>query len=123
MKRFFAGFLLLCLLSIPASVAIWAQTQHSATVSWTYTQGTDLAVGFNVYRSNTVGGTYSQINTTLIPVSTLTFVDNVVTAGSTYFYVVDAQDANGIHSAQSAPVSGVIPGNPNLPTGVTVTTK
>lgn len=123
MKRFLAGILLVFVLALPISVAVWAQTQHSATIAWTYSQGSDPAVGFNVYRATTVGGTYTQINTTMIPVSTLQFVDSAVVAGTTYFFTVDAQDANGVHSAQSAPIAATIPGNPNIPTGVSVSVK
>lgn len=116
MKRFISGTMLLLLLALPVSVAIWAQSSHSVTIGWTYSQGADLAVGFNVYRSTVTGGPYTQINTTLIPIGTLTFTDSVVVAGSTYFYVVDAQDANGVHSAQSLEsLAAVIPQNPTTP--------
>lgn len=116
MKRIIAGTILALLLALPVSVAVWAQSGHSVTIAWTYTQGTDLAVGFNVYRSTVTGGPYTQINTTLIPINTLTFTDSIVVGGTSYFYVVDAQDANGVHSAQSLEsLAAVIPQNPTTP--------
>lgn len=122
MKKLIVGIWLACVLSV-ASVAIWSQTKHQATVSWTYTQGTDPAVGFNVGRATVSGGPYITVNTTLIPIATLSFVDTSVAAGDTYFYVVNAQDMNGILSANSAQVQAVIPGNPTVPGGVTVVVK
>lgn len=100
-----------------------AQAGHSATLSWTYTQGSDVAVGFNVLRSTTSGGPYTVENSTLIPLATLTYTDSAVTAGTTYFYVLNAQDANGNLSANSPQVSAAIPGNPSVPTGIVVTVK
>lgn len=114
----------LCGLLFLLAPAAHAQTAHSATVGWTYIQGTDAAVGFNVYRSTTSGGPYTQLNTTVIPLATLSYTDGSVVGGQTYYYVVDAQDANGVHSAYSPEsLAAVIPGNPTAPTRPTVTVK
>ena len=120
MKRIITGILLLLLL---ASVAIWAQTGHSVTLSWPlYVQGTgDQAVGLNIGRTTTAGGTnYTIINTTLIPVTTLTYTDTLVTSGTSYYYSSNAQDANGNVSTWSAQIGPVtIPGNPAVPPKLT----
>lgn len=119
--------ILACLVLSIAALALpfilRAQTSHSITISWTYTQGANLAVGFNVLRGTVTGGPYTRINTTLIPVTTLQFVDTIGVGGTKYFYVVDAQDATGDLSANSAEVSATFLGNPAIPAGVTATAK
>lgn len=114
------GVFCLCL----GAVAAWPQTPHSITISWTYTQGTDLATGFNVLRSTTSGGPYTQISPALpLSITTLSYQDSTGVAGTKYFYVVMAVDANGSQSANSTEVSAVFLGNPLAPQGVTATAK
>src|ERR1035437_5954029 len=105
MKRIIAGTILLLLLTLPISVVIAAQSAHSITIAWTYTQGTDLATGFNVYRATVTGGPYTKISTTVLAVTTLQFTDTVGVGGTKYFYVVDAQDSAGNHSPYSGEAS------------------
>ena len=105
------------------TVALRAQTSHSITVAWTYTQGTDLAIGFNVLRSTVTGGPYTQINSTVLPLTTLQYIDTLGVGGTTYFYVVNAQGASGDLSANSAQVSATFLGNPSIPAGITATAK
>lgn len=63
----------------------FGQTSHSVSLSWT--ASTDFAAGdsYNVYRGSVSGGPYSKLNTA--PITTTTFTDTTVVAGSTYFYV------------------------------------
>jgi hypothetical protein len=103
-----------------------AQTLHSITISWSYTQGTDLAAGFNVYRSTTNGGPYTQINPTILPLTTLSFADTVNVGGVKYYYVVRAVDAEGKLSPDSVQVSAVsdaASAAPLAPTGITAVAK
>jgi hypothetical protein len=60
--------------------------------------------GYNLYRSTTPGGTYTQVNTSLITDNQ--YDDISVAAGTTYYYVVTAVDADGDESSQSKEASG-----------------
>jgi hypothetical protein len=61
--------------------------------------------GYNLYRSTTPGGTYTQLNTSLITDNQ--YDDSSVAAGTTYYYVVTAVDADtSDESAQSQEASG-----------------
>lgn len=46
----------------------------------------DLLAGYNVYRATTLGGTYSRINTNLIPDQTKTYRDTDIQANLSYYY-------------------------------------
>lgn len=117
MKRWMLSVLCFSLLSIGA---LAASTPHSITVNWTYTQGADLATGFNVYRGTAAGGPYTKLNAAPVPVATLTYIDTSGAGGTTYFYVVTAADAAGFESAFSNEASGIMLQNPAVPQGVTV---
>jgi fibronectin type 3 domain-containing protein len=60
-----------------------------------------------VYRSTTSGGPYTLLTTA--PTGGVTFTDNAVQAGVTYFYVVTAVDANGNESAFSNEAAATVP--------------
>jgi len=79
--------------------------QHSVDVNWG--ASTSTVAGYNVYRGTVSGGPYSKINTTLI--TGLTFTDNAVSSGATYYYVVTAVAADGTQSSFSSQVQAVIP--------------
>jgi endonuclease I/PKD repeat protein len=72
------------------------------SLDWFNNTESDLA-GYNIYRSNTSGGTFNQLNTTLIGSSF--FTDSSITAGSTYFYKVTASDNTGNESVFSTEIS------------------
>ena len=78
---------------------------HSVTLSWV--ASTTPSVSYNVYRSTTSGGPYTKINGSLI--AGLSYVDNSVVAGQTYFYVGTAVDNGGNESAYSTQATAVIP--------------
>src|SRR5882724_1451185 len=79
--------------------------QHSVDVNWG--ASTSVVAGYNVYRGTVSGGPYSKSNTTLI--TGLTFTDNTVSSGATYYYVVTAVAADGTESSFSSQVQAVIP--------------
>ena len=61
--------------------------------------------GYNLYRSTTPGGAYTQVNTSLITDNQ--YDDTSVAAGTTYYYVVTSVDADtGDESAQSQEANG-----------------
>ena len=105
----------------PKPPAPQAAGGHSITIGWNaYTQGTDIAVGFNVYRSTTTGGPYAKITLSELPITALSFADTVGTGGVKYYYVVTAVDAAAIESAYSNEVNATfIASSPNVVTGVT----
>lgn len=109
----FIGLLSICLGSVGF---LFGQVQHGVGLSWTETNNSDIAAGFNVYRATVAGGAYTKLNTALIPAGTLTYFDSSVVGGTKYFYVVRAVDALGIESANSLEVSATaIAGAPNPP--------
>jgi hypothetical protein len=79
-------------------------TQHSVSLSWN--ASTSQVVGYNIYRGTTSGGPYTRLNSSLI---SLSFTDNNVQSGDTYFYVATAVDSNDVESGYSSVVTAVIP--------------
>jgi hypothetical protein len=82
-----------------------APATYSVTLSWT--PSSSSYSGFNVYRSTVSGGPYTKIDTSMI--TSPTYTDNNVTAGSTYYYVATQVDSSGNESAYSAQVSATTP--------------
>lgn len=115
MKRILALFV--ALLAPP--LLLTAQTSHKVVLTWSYTQGSDAATGFYVFREASGATTYTQLNATAIPVGTLTYTDSTVSASTTYLYYVTAVDANGNQSAPSNTYTAAVPGNPAAPTSLT----
>lgn len=79
--------------------------QHSATIAWD--AATPAPSGYNVYRGTQSGGPYSKQNSA--PLTVLTFTDNTVSSGTTYFYVVTSVAADGTESGFSTQVTAVVP--------------
>jgi fibronectin type 3 domain-containing protein len=76
--------------------------------------------GYNVYRSTTSGGPYSQINGSLI--ATSNFTDTGLTGGTTYYYVVTAVDDGSNESGYSSEDSATpTDASPSAPTGLIAT--
>ena len=114
----FSGLVLAVVFQVPA----YPQTTHNITIGWTYTQGTDLAIGFNIYRATVSGGPYGKQTTSPLPIATLSYVDTNGTGGTKYFYVVTAIDSSGVESVNSSEVSATfLASSPNAPTGITAT--
>ncbi len=70
----------------------------SVGLDWADNTEPDLA-GYDVHRSTTPGGPYTQINGSLV--TTSDYVDNGVVNGTTYHYVVTAVDSSSNVSADS----------------------
>ena len=84
----------------------------TVTLDWNNNSESDLA-GYNVYRSITSGSGYTQVNVSLL--SSSDYSDSGLTNGTTYYYVVKAEDFSSNESDPSSEVSGtpqanVIPG-------------
>lgn len=80
-------------------------SSHYVSLSWKAAGGNP--VGYNLFRGTVSGGPYAMINTALEASSNYT--DNTVVAGTTYYYVVSAVNAQGEESAYSNIVKAVIP--------------
>ena len=93
----------------PATIALSGTgvtaVSHSATLSWT--ASTSTVSGYNVYRSTTSGTGYAKINSSLV--AGVSYVDNTVQSGTTYYYVATAVDSGGNESVNSNEVTAVIP--------------
>jgi len=90
----------------PAAPTSLSATAGNGTVSldWNNNAESDLA-GYNVYRSTTSGSGYSKQNTSLV--SSSDYIDNTVTNGIPYFYVVTAVDTQDNESGYSNETSSV----------------
>jgi hypothetical protein len=75
-------------------------------LDWDDNAESDLA-GYNVYRSQTEGGPYSQVNGTLVTASD--YEDAGMTNGTTYYYVVTAVD----QASNESPVSSEVSATPS----------
>ncbi|MBN1788387.1 MAG: hypothetical protein JW806_08330 [Sedimentisphaerales bacterium] len=87
------------------------------SLDWDDNSEPDLA-GYNVYRSETSGTGYVQINSTLVTNSD--YIDNIISNGVTYYYVVSAVDTALNESDDSTEVSaiGIDTTPPAAPTGL-----
>ena len=99
----------------PPGVAATATSPTSVVVSWSASSDDVGVTGYDLYRDGASVGTVGR--------STLQYTDTVA-SGSTHSYTVDAFDAAGNVSAQSAPpVSVTTPTSdttpPSVPSGVT----
>jgi hypothetical protein len=68
------------------------------SLDWNNNAEPDLA-SYNVYRSTTSGSGYGKLNVALV--SSSNYIDNTVTNGIPYYYVVTAVDANDHESGNS----------------------
>jgi fibronectin type 3 domain-containing protein len=82
------------------AAALPAGSCHPTVLTWTASTSPNVA-GYNIYRSTTLTGTYTKLNTSLIV--GLTFTDGSSQPGQTYFYAGTAVDTNGNESALSSP--------------------
>jgi hypothetical protein len=99
-----------------------AQTTSQA-LTWDYTQGTNPAIGFNMYRAATCTGPFVKLNATaLLPLALLTYTDSTVAVGQTYCWKVTAQDALGVEaSGPTSQLSFRIPGVLAAPLNLRIT--
>jgi glycosidase len=82
----------------PANLQLVTSSAGSITIGWDPNSEPDL-YRYEVWRSNTTGGPYSKIDN--VPASTNQYTDQAVSSGSTYYYVVTAQDTSFNRSPNS----------------------
>lgn len=84
-----------------------AASQQLHTVSLKWTASTSTVKGYNVYRSTSSGSGFVQLNASLV--SALTYLDDSVSSGTTYFYVATSVDSSNSESANSNQAVAVVP--------------
>ena len=102
--------------TVPTGLTATGTTAPSVILSWgASTDSIDGVKSYDVYKNGLF------LASVLAP--TLTYTDTAVSGSSSYPYTVDAVDAAGNHSAQSAPVTGSTLDStpPSTPTGLTAT--
>jgi hypothetical protein len=82
------------------------QQKHSVMLSWN--ASTSPVVGYNVYRSTVRGRDYVKMNAVVVT-DRLSYKDETVESGKTYYYVTRSVDAKGKESADSVEVVATVP--------------
>lgn len=101
----------LLLFGLLLSAPLFAQTppRWNAVLTWQYQQSSDPAVTFDIFRTITGSNNWSLVGS--VPISSTSFSDSTVSAGTDYTYYVAALDAGLNPSGPSnAWATGVIPG-------------
>jgi len=109
------GILIAAILLIGSAVALRSflhqdKRAHSVTLTWhaaANSPGSKI-VSYNVYRSTSSGGPYAKVATS---VRGLTYKDELVNPGVTYFYTVRSVDDSGRESPPSEEVKVTVPGS------------
>jgi hypothetical protein len=78
---------------------------HKVTLTWK--ASSSQVAGYNLYRSTSTGGNYIKINSLLV--RGITYTDNTVDGGTTYYYVTRAVDAQGKESVNSNEITAAVP--------------
>jgi hypothetical protein len=89
-----------------AATAAAGPHQHAVTLTWN--ASTSAVAGYNIYRSTVKGRDYVKINATLVK-DRLSYKDEEVDSGKTYYYVTRSVDAKGKESSDSAEVLVTVP--------------
>jgi hypothetical protein len=80
--------------------------QHSVSLSWTPSI-TPNPTGYNVYRATASTGPYTKLNASPLP--GVSYVDDTVASGQTYFYVATTVDVDNNESAYSDQATAIVP--------------
>jgi hypothetical protein len=83
-----------------------ATIQHIVSLSWNASTSNSIS-GYNVYRGASPSGPFSRINPSLNPA--MSYSDNAVQSGQTYYYVTTAVDGSGVESSYSNQVTAAVP--------------
>jgi fibronectin type 3 domain-containing protein len=98
--------------SAPGNFRATSATESSVSLAW---NTVDNASGYNVYRSNSVNGTYTKLNSSLIPDTSYT--NTGLSSNTSYYYKVSVV-VDDVESVQSGAISGttllIAPGGLNV---------
>jgi fibronectin type 3 domain-containing protein len=100
-------------IGVPTGVSAVAQSASSIQITWNSVSG---ASSYTVYRSGSSGGTYTSVGTS----STSLYTNTGLIGGSTFYYKISANGANG-EGAQSAAYAYATTLRSVAPTGVSAT--
>ena len=89
--------------SVPTGVSAIALAKALVNVSWSASTDNMGVTGYTVYRDG--------VGLAAVSHSTLSYADTTVAPSTTYSYTIDAFDAAGNHSVQSAPTTVTTPAN------------
>jgi hypothetical protein len=78
---------------------------HSVNLEWS--ESSSNVFGYNVYRATISGGPYALVSLPLVTPSQ--YLDTVVTAGQSYYYVITAVNSMNNESTYSNELSAIIP--------------
>jgi uncharacterized protein (TIGR03437 family) len=97
----------------PFYSSLVAQTPHTVTLTWAWNQGDGpVATGFNVKRGTASGGPYATVasltGTTIRTYTDASGTGNLLTPGTTYYYVVTAVSGS-VESSPSPEAQALIP--------------
>jgi cellulose 1,4-beta-cellobiosidase len=112
--------------SAPTGVTAAAQSSSSIQISWTAPSSGGTPTYYNIWRASSADGTYTTIGS--VYGTTTSYTNTNLSASTTYYYKVDAQNSAG-KSSQSSYASATTSSSgggttvPNAPTGVTATTQ
>ena len=103
--------------SIPGNVRVTVETAKSISLAW---NTVSEASGYNVYRSDSENGIYSQINTGAV--TGTVFTDTDLLQDATYWYKVSSivDDAESLLSAQIPASTSSVPGNVRITSANTI---
>jgi hypothetical protein len=107
---------ILAVLLLVAGVALFAQSGHAVSLSWTNPVDFVSGDSFNVYRGTVSGGPYVKVNTAAITGNA--FVDATLPGAGTFYYVATHVQGNA-ESLNSNEVKAVV--LPSSPTSLVVT--
>jgi hypothetical protein len=82
---------------------------HSVALAWIASTSLGIA-GYNVYRAVFSGGPYALLNTS--PVTDVSYVDNMVAPGKTYYYVATTVGRDSTESTYSNEAVAAVPSGP-----------
>jgi hypothetical protein len=94
----FAATLQLSAPSVPTNLAASAQSSSSIRISWNASSSGETPTYYNIWRSSSGSGVYTEIGK--VSGTTLSYTNTGLSASTTYYYKVDAQNSAG-RSAQS----------------------
>jgi len=99
---------------IPMSISSVSATPASVVVTWNYSvSSTNGVSGYRVYRSSTETGTYTKIGADITDLTTRSYTDTNVSAGSTYWYKVAAYNSVG-EGDKSAVRQSIVPNTTDI---------
>ena len=85
----------------------WFRVTNIHKVILTWHASSSPVAGYNVYRKTRPDGVFMRVNSSLI--QELTFTDNSVGSGDTYYYVTRSVGAQGTESANSNEIIVTVP--------------